>query len=279
VLGVPTVSYIPADDVDGGALPAGELIQHLEDEVEGLSVSAARYDNTIEVRIYDVATVWIDASLLVGTVRPAHDVAEPWLGFQLERHVLPIVRMMRGEAVFHAGAVRTDHGAILLFADGPGGKSTTTALLLADGAGFISDDQTGVTNAREALGTPSLRLRQPSAALVPADAVTRLDGHGRIVVDLEPHAEPVPIAGLLMLAARSASGGVRLEPVDEAIAVTSLLGQVFCGGLVDAGLIQRHLTVATDLAANLPVARLSVPNGPPWPTVLPEIERWLDNYR
>ena len=36
-----------------------------------------------------------------------------------------------------------------------------------------------------------------------------------------------------------------------------------------------HDTVATDLAANLPVARLSLPHGPPWPMVLPEIDRWL----
>ncbi len=279
MLGIPTISYLPADDVDAGTLPAGELIQHLGDDIDGWSVSATRYDNTIEVRVYDVATVWLDASLLVGTVRPAHDVAEPWLGYQLERHVLPIVRMMRGEAVFHAGAVQTGHGAILLLADGQGGKSTTTALLLADGAGFISDDQTGVTADREALGTPSLRLRQPSAALVPSDANTRLDGDGRIVVDLQPNADPVPIAGLLMLGTRSAAGGVTLEPVEGAIAVASLLDQVFCGGLVDAALIERHFTVATDLAANLPVARLSVPNGPPWPTLLPEIERWLDDYR
>ena len=152
MLGIPTISYLPADDVDAGALPAGDLIQHLEDEVDGWRVSAARYDNTIEVRVYDVATVWIDASLMVGTVRPAHNVAEPWLGYQLERHVLPIVRMMRGEAVFHAGAVHTAHGAILLLADGEGGTSTTTALLLADGARFISGDQTGVTADREALG-------------------------------------------------------------------------------------------------------------------------------
>lgn len=275
MIGIPTISYLPADDVDGGALPAGDLIQHLEDDVDGWRVSAARYDNTVEIRVCDVATVWIDAGLLVGTVRPAHDVAEPWLGFQLERHVLPIVRMMRGEAVFHAGAVKTENGAILLLADGHGGKSTTTALLLAEGAGFISDDQTGVTAAREALGTPCLRLRQPSATLVPPDADTRLDGDGRIIVDLQPHPDPVPIVGLLMLGERSASGPVKLEPVESAIAVTSLLGQVFCGGLVDAGLIERHFTVATDLAANLPVASLSVPNGPPWPPVLPEIERWL----
>jgi len=154
VFGIPTVSYLPADDVDDSALPAGELIQHLEDDIDGWWVSAARYDNTIEIRIYDVATVWLDAEMTVGTVRPAHDVSEAWLDFQLERHVLPIVRMVRGEAVFHAAAVCTDRGALLLLADGQGGKSTTTALLLADGARFISDDQTGVTETRHAIGTP-----------------------------------------------------------------------------------------------------------------------------
>jgi hypothetical protein len=274
VFGIPTISYLPADDVDDATLPAGELIQHLEDDIDGWWVSAARYDRTVEIRIYDVATVWLDAGLSVGTVRPAHDVVEPWLGFQLERHVLPIVRMIRGEAVFHAGAVQTEHGAVLLLADGHGGKSTTTALLLADGAGFISDDQTGVTAGREAVGTPSLRLRLPSAELVPADSQTRIDADGRIVVDLQPQADPIPIAGMLLLSDRSDSG-VQLEPVEGAMAVTALLGQVFCGGLVDAALIERHFTVATDLAANLPVARLSLPHGPPWPMVLPEIDRWL----
>ena len=274
VFGIPTISYLPADDVDDATLPAGELIQHLEDDIDGWWVSAARYDKTVEIRIYDVATVWLDARLSVGTVRPAHDVVEPWLGFQLERHVLPIVRMIRGEAVFHAGAVQTEHGAVLLLADGQGGKSTTTALLLADGAGFISDDQTGVTAEREAVGTPSLRLRLPSAELVPADSATRIDADGRIVVELQPQPDPVPIAGLLLLSDRS-DAGVQLEQVEGAMAVTALLGQVFCGGLVDPALIERHFTVATDLAANLPVARLSLPHGPPWPMVLPEIDRWL----
>jgi hypothetical protein len=278
VLGIPTISYLPADDVDDTALPAGELIQHVEDDVDGWWVSATRYGDTIEIRIYDVATVWLDASLRFCTVRPAFDVGEGWLAFQLERHVLPIVRLMRGHAVFHAGAVETDRGALLLLADGQGGKSTTTALLMADGARFISDDQTAVTAAREAIGTPWLRLRQPSASLAPPGADLRMEGDGRTVVALEHPTEPTPIAGLLLLGPRSSTGTVKLEPVEGAKAVAALLGQVFCAGLVDPALVERHFTVATDLAATLPVARLSIPHGPPWPTVLPHIERWLQSY-
>ena len=278
MLGIPTISYLPADDVDDTALPAGDLIQHLEDDIDGWWVSTTRYDNTIEIRIYDVATVWLDTSLEFCTVRPAFDIGDAWLAFQLERHLLPIVRMMRGHAVFHAGAVRTDRGAVLLLADGLGGKSTTTALLLADGAGFISDDQTAVTSAREAIGTPWLRLRQPSAALAPAGADIRVEGDGRIVVALDSATEPVPIAGVLLLGERSDGDTVLLDPIEGAAAVTALLGQVFCGGLLDAALIERHFLVATDLAASLPVARLSVPHGPPWPSILPHIERWLQHY-
>jgi hypothetical protein len=278
VLGIPTISYLPADDVDDRALPAGELIQHLEDDVDGWWVSATRYGDTIEIRIYDVATVWLDASLAFCTVRPAFDVGEGWLAFQLERHVLPVVRMMQGRAVFHAGAVHTSRGAVLLLADGHGGKSTTTALLMADGAGFISDDQTAVTSSLEAIGTPWLRLRQPSVGLAPAGVDVRLEGDGRTVVALEPVPGPIPIAGLLLVGERSNDSTVVLEPVEGAKAVTALLGQVFCGGLVDAALVERHFTIATELAARLPVARLAVPHGPPWPTVLPDVERWLAEY-
>ena len=85
MFGITTISYLPADDVDDSALPAGELIQHLEDDIDGWWVSAARYDQTVEIRIYDVATVWLDASLSVCSVRPAFDVGEAWLAFQLER--------------------------------------------------------------------------------------------------------------------------------------------------------------------------------------------------
>lgn len=123
--------------------------------------------------------------------------------------------------------MQTEHGAVLLLADGQGGKSTTTALLLADGAAFISDDQTGVTARREAVGTPSLRLRLPSAELVPADSETRIDGDGRIVVDLQPQSDPVPIAAMLLLGDRS-DAGVQLAPVEGAMAVTALLGQGSC---------------------------------------------------
>lgn len=35
VLGIPSISYLPADDVDDSALPAGTLIQHLEDDIDG----------------------------------------------------------------------------------------------------------------------------------------------------------------------------------------------------------------------------------------------------
>ena len=51
VFGIPTISYLPADDVDDSTLPAGELIQHLEDDIDGWWVSAARYDQTVEIRI------------------------------------------------------------------------------------------------------------------------------------------------------------------------------------------------------------------------------------
>jgi hypothetical protein len=287
VFGIPAIRYLPADDVDDNDLPRGDLIQHLEDDIDGWWVSAAQLHGIIEIRVYDVATIWLDIALEQCTVRPAPDVGEDWLAFQLERHLLPIVRMVRGEAVFHAGAVGTEHGAVLLLADGQGGKSTTTALLLSDGAGFISDDQTGVTTDRQAIGTPSLRLRQPSADLAGslagslagdlagARVGTRLEGDGRIVVELQPCITPTPIAGLLLLGGRSASDSVELETIEGATAVTSLLAQVFCGGLVDARLIERHFTVAADLAANLPVARLRVPHGPPWPTVLPTIDTWL----
>ncbi len=278
MFGTSTVSYLPADDVDDTALPAGDLIQHLEDDIDGWWVSAARYDDTVEIRIYDVATVWLDASLSMCSVRPAFDVGDEWLAFQLERHVLPIVRMMRGEAVFHAGAVQTQNGAVLLLADGHGGKSTTTALLLADGAGFISDDQTGVTAERQAIGTPWLRLRQPSAELAPTGIGSRMEGDGRTVVAMQPLPEPSPIVGLLLLGDRSTGDAVTLEPVEGATAVAALLGQVFSAGLVDPALIQRHFSVAADLAANLPVARLAVPHGPPWPAVLPDVERWLGRY-
>jgi hypothetical protein len=274
VFSIPTISYLPSSDVDDGALPPGELIQHLEDEADGWWVSAARRDDIVEVRIYDVATVWLAADLAHCTVRPAPDVGDAWLSFQLERHLLPIVRMLRGEAVFHAGAVSTAGGAVLLLADGHGGKSTTTALLLADGAGFISDDQTGVTAELAATGTPTLRLRLPSVELVPAGADTRQEGD-RVAVALAPPASPAPIAGLLLLGPRTGSGGATLEPVEGAEAVTALLGQVFCGGLLDTELIERHFTVAADLVASLPVARLGVPHGPPWHNVLTTISRWL----
>jgi hypothetical protein len=51
---------------------------------------------------------------------------------------------------------------------------------------------------------------------------------------------------------------------------------VFCAGLCDPALVERHFTVAADLAASLPVGRLAIPHGPPWPPVLPAIEQWLD---
>ena len=274
MFGIPTINHLAADDVDDDALPPGRLIQHLEDDIDGWWVSVAQLGTTIEIRIYDVATAWLDVGLEHCTIRPAPDVGGDWLAFQLERHVLPIVRMIRGEAVFHAGAVQTEHGAVLLLGDGQGGKSTTTALLLSEGAGFISDDQTGVVE-RQAIGTPSLRLRQPSADLAPAGAAARVEGDGRLVVALQPRPIPTPIGGLLLLGGRSVSGAVDLEVVSGATAVTALLGQVFCSGLVDPALIERHFTVAADLAANVPVGRLRVPHGPPWLPVLPAIEAWL----
>jgi hypothetical protein len=274
VFGIPYVSHVAAGDVDDSALPPGTLIQHFEDDTDGWWVSAARHHATIELRIYDVATIWLDADLAQCTVRPAPDVGDAWLAFQLERHLLPLVRMIRGEAVFHAGAVATDRGAVLLLADGQGGKSTATALLLADGTAFISDDQTGVTAELAATGTPGLRLRTHSAELAPTGADTRGEGD-RLLVDLQPPHEPTPIAGLLLLGPRSGSHEAALEPVEGTEAVTALLGQVFCGGLVDASLVERHFDVAAKLAATRPIARLAIPHGPPWVNVLPVINRWL----
>lgn len=273
-----SVRRLPPAEVDDLALPAGTLLQHLADE-DGWWVSTARQDQSHEIRIYDVATVWIDASLSLVTVRAAPDVSDAWLAFQMQLHVLPVLRMIRGEAVFHAAALALDGRPVLILGDGRGGKSTTTALLLRDGARFVSDDQTGVTTDFHLIGTEDLWLRPHSAALAPASAQTRHAGDDRTVVKLLSADVPAPVAGVLLLGERIVGGSPTIEPVLGGAAVEAMLGQIFVGGLLDRVLIERHFRVAAELAATCPVARLHVPSGPPWPVLRPTLERWLEASR
>jgi hypothetical protein len=119
------------------------------------------------------------------------------------------VALLRGYEALHAGAIATPRGAIAIAASTGGGKSTLLAELLGRGAELVADDvlvlesrgeaRTPLAHAAPPLMTvPAARLERLRDALAPSPpTIAALAQEHWIAVPV--HAEPLPLAGVVML--------------------------------------------------------------------------------
>lgn len=171
-----------------------------------------------------------------------HKASGPWFGAVIENMLRVLVAydaLEVGGVVMHSAALVREGDAVVLFGHSGAGKSTTSALALAQGCAVVSDD---------------INLLEPRDGgwwVVPVP----FSGSLSVTSTVD---RPVPLRGLFHL---NKAGADRCEPCSAAQAVSLLSGSApFVNQ--DAYAAEDLLAVLTRLAVNLPVRELHFTRGP-----------------
>jgi hypothetical protein len=276
VAGVPELTVLRGGDLAAGYVPPTGEVWAEADFGNGYGVRLARCDAGWSLFYPQTGEFRIAADLSTGTAHALPGRSE-MLPLLLAGSVLSWVLNLRGAPVLHASAVER-HGQGLAFIGASGmGKTTLATLLCGAGARLITDDVLHLAREGEEFlchhGTGELRLRAGAAGLAEAfsDVPTDRSADGRVTL------QPAATRGALP----KLCGLVIPRPSREltALAVTRLSGveasfflngsaRVF-GWRQDEPL-RRQFAFFAQIAGRVPVFRLGVPWGPPFPPGLAE---------
>lgn len=216
------------------------------------------------VRFAGVADFVVSAAADVVTCYPCVD-SDAWRGIY-EQQVEPLLLSLRGEQVFHGGAVEIGNMAIAFLGPSGRGKSTLTAAFARRDRAFLSDDclhldlsgrfvrvQPHATHVRlwedsaEALG-------DGQAVYVPGSSKPRLSAS-----DALPHCDrvlPLTRAYLLGDGDVEASAIEALSPSQQLIGWTA---NAFVLDIKNPEVLKRNLAAAARLVREVPMRRLDYP--------------------
>jgi len=200
----------------------------------------------------------------------------------LAGHVLSFALLARGGEPLHATAVVLDGRAVAFAGDCGYGKSTLAAEFLRAGHSLLTDDLLVVKRAGGARlaypGAPRIKLcpdvvgALPEAAGAPMNPITR-----KLVVPLTGvPAAPVPLARLYVLPPpwRRRARGVEIQRLSARRAFVEITRATFNAEQRERARLARQFAFAADLAATVPVKRLSFPRELAWlPAARAAIER------
>ena len=187
----------------------------------------------------------------------------PWRSTRLlTSQVFPLLALLRGREVLHAGAAVLDGRLIAVTAPSGTGKSSTIAHLIAGGGDFFADDALALTVADTGriVAHPGPRLlsiaREQLAAISSAQRLRLgnvLGEEGKTYVEPESPSGPLPLAALVFLE-RAPDG----EPNNSAGAVVDwrdILASVGQPWWSDAARASRQFDTISRLTATVPVVR------------------------
>ena len=171
----------------------------------------------------------------------------------------------QGRAVLHATAVRIRGATIALVGASGSGKSTLAALLCADGAALVSDDQLRIEfQGDEVVCHPGLRRIRLRPAAVQAVASVLAGGSGRSW-DGRTTVMPGAVAGpqrldvLALPVVTAAPEAPRIDPLSPADAMLALARTRVTPRV--ASWVQARFHVNANVAERLPVFRILLPLG------------------
>ena len=203
---------------------------------------------------------------------------EDFASILLSGGVLALVLILRGELMLHASAVEVDYHALAFVGRAGMGKSTMGALVALEAGALITDDALRI----ELVGSSALchraartvRLRDPAASLADgSDSSRTVDG--RTAVSLRSSSEaPVPLRAIAVPHPDKEGRELLMERVPAAQAHLLLSRFPRLHGWEDPASGERQFQLLADLVERVPVYRLRVPWGPPFPRgLVPEILR------
>jgi hypothetical protein len=204
---------------------------------------------------------------------PGPKCDEGFLHVLLGGAVTALLSVLRGYAVLHATAIKSDDETVLFTGPSGMGKTTSAALCCAAGARFISDDVVNLERGADGtacvgLGS-ELRLREQATSIAdlfpPPPLERRMTADGRLALKPpRPHQErnmvtavalPRPVRGPEHVSVH------RLRPTE---AVAALLGNARIPDMVPPRWQRAHFEAVANLAAEVPVLEVRVPWGPPF---------------
>lgn len=193
------------------------------------------------------------------------EAAGRWRVFY-EQQVEPLLLSLRGEQVFHGGAIRVGEHAVAFLAPSGRGKSTLTTAFARRGYPFLSDDCLHLDlTGPEVQAIPhanyvrlwedsAAALGQGAAAFVPGSPKSRLAAGSTF-----PHCDRrLPLARAYLLG----DGGVdvpMITPVSPSQALIGWTSNAFVLDIKNPEVLRRNLAAGARLVAEVPMRRLDYP--------------------
>ncbi len=205
------------------------------------------------------------------TILPRPETPMSWVTTTLYGMVLAFVLHVLGRPSFHGSAVAIPGGAVAFLAESGTGKSTLAARLAHSGLPLITDDVVALRPFNGGFAVqpafPWISLSEESvkgvfgAAVVPAGTFVNGD---KLRMPLNGSwgtfcSEATPLRALFVLNRRAPTTSVDRERVSPAEAVRLLTENTLCLPFLRGDALQRHMSAAASIVAQIPVWRLQFP--------------------
>lgn len=221
------------------------------------------------VRFPDYADFVVDPTGQAVSCHPCEDLTPATRDHIFLNQVMPLVRGLRGEAVFHASAVDLLGAATAFLAASGLGKSTLAAALSIRGHPILTDDalvvrrdganhivDPSIPNVRLWRDSEDAVIAGPARVSEPVSYTEKRALVGSARLRFSPVARPLRAAYVL---GSQDAGEIEITPVDGAAATIEWVQHSFLMDVYDRDVRARHFVSTTELAGAVPLFHLAYP--------------------
>ena len=253
----------------------GQLIAEYDDG-DIVWYQGARTDDGYVMRFQSCCEFRISADLDRIVVHPDPGPYTNMIPILLAGTVTAFVLGLRGDAVFHASAVKVDDKALAFVGHSGQGKSTMAALMCAAGAPIVTDDVLMVRAGDPVVcagGAVELRLREQSRGIAGTDdmAETSETADERLAYKpAEAVTDTLPLGAIIIPNPDRDVDAVSLERYDPTRSLLEILGFPRVQAWSDPDVLRRDFETISQVVNRVPVFEATIPWGPPFDPTIPE---------
>ncbi|MDE2406733.1 MAG: hypothetical protein KGL91_02590 [Xanthomonadaceae bacterium] len=233
---------------------------------EGCSAEfSRRADGGFLLRFHGIADFVVDPSTSAVECVPVRDADVAWQGIY-EQQVQPLLLSLRGEQVFHGGAIAVGDAAVAFLAPSGAGKSTLTTAFAKRGYAFLSDDCLHLDFAQPRIHVhphaAHVRLWEDSVAALGEGRSVYVEGSPKprleAATDL-PHCDrALPLARVYLLGEGKVDAPA-IETLSPSQALIGLAANAFVLDIKNPSVLKRNLAAGARLVREVPLRRLDYP--------------------
>lgn len=198
--------------------------------------------------------------------RPSDGVAAGRWRVFYEQQIEPLLLSLRGEQVFHGGAVEVGGQAVAFLAPSGRGKSTLTTAFARRGHAFLSDDclHLDLTGPQVQANPHAnyVRLWEDSAAVLGRGAAAYVTGSPKPRLaagsTLPHHDRSLPLARVYLLGGADVDAP-RIQGVSPSQQLIGWAANAFVLDLKNPDVLRRNLVAGARLVSEVPMRRLDYP--------------------